>query len=172
MSVLNAIVRHAFSVGYRVTDAGTLVNGSGTLRADCPDDTGYRTVSMRLPVSAGLGNNPRRLYLHKLAAYQQFGESTFAKGIQVRHLNEDKRDNRPTNIGIGTQSDNSMDQPTEKRKRRAVHASKPLRRFSDDQMATILADRADGMTYKQLGVKYDVGKSTLSYLINRGGYAV
>src|SRR5690606_12340030 len=53
--------------------------------------------------------------VHRLVAYQKFGDAMFEPGIMVRHLNGNPRDNRGGNIAIGSASDNRLDIDPERR---------------------------------------------------------
>ena len=48
--------------------------------------------------------NKQKVCIHKLMAYQKYGDKIFEEGIVVRHLNDDPKDNSYDNIIIGTQS--------------------------------------------------------------------
>ena len=75
-------------------------------------------------------------------------------------MNGDSTDNTYDNIGIGTESDNMMDVPKEKR---IINASNPT---YDHE--TILKDRKNGFTYKELMEKYSIpSKGTISFIINK-----
>lgn len=47
--------------------------------------------------------------LHRLLAYQMFGQQMFKPGIVVRHLNDKKNDLRRINIRLGTEKQNRAD---------------------------------------------------------------
>ncbi len=66
---------------------------------------GYVNFSMRLEKSKG----PTVIGLHRYVAYKKFGSKIFDAGIQCRHLNDIKHDNRPDNIELGTAKDNYLD---------------------------------------------------------------
>jgi len=107
--------------------------------------------------------------VHRFVAYLKFGDKVF-EGVDVRHLNSNSLDNSWDNIELGSHSDNMMDVPKERRIQRAIHASKKIRRFNDDEVKQILTDRENGMKYKDLCEKYNTSKSTLSYFFNNAQY--
>lgn len=107
--------------------------------------------------------------VHRFVAFFKFGDKLF-QNVDVRHLNGNSLDNSWDNIEIGSHSDNMMDVPKERRIQRAVHASKKIRRFDDDEVKKIIDDRNNGMKYKELCEKYNTSKSTLSYLFNNAQY--
>lgn len=47
--------------------------------------------------------------VHRLAAYQIFGYEAFLEHLVVRHLNDEKHDNRHENLKLGTHSENLED---------------------------------------------------------------
>lgn len=156
------VVKTAYAKGYRVTDAGILLGVNGLPKSTRPCKRGYQNATIKV------GKDSRRLYVHRLMAYQKYGEAMFEIGIHVRHLNGVCTDNRIENIAIGTASENTMDKPESVRQQVASQAS---RVFSDEQVKKILKDRAEGATYKDLKDRYGAAKSTLSYLFNRSMYA-
>ena len=104
--------------------------------------------------------------VHRLQAYQKYGDRIFEKGIQVRHLDNDCKNNNWDNIGIGTQSENMMDIPPEKRKERGVHAASY--NIKHDAVK-IKNDYSTGeFSYRDLMKKYDISsKGTMSHIINK-----
>jgi hypothetical protein len=62
------------------------------------------------------------LPVHKFVAYLKWGDEAFAPGIDVRHKNNNAKDNRWSNILIGSRSDNMNDLPPEVRSRNATIA--------------------------------------------------
>jgi hypothetical protein len=67
--------------------------------------------------------HPKNIPVHRLQAYQKFGDTIFDKNVVVRHLDGNPQNNSYENIGIGTQSENMYDIPKEKRIAHAKHAS-------------------------------------------------
>lgn len=108
--------------------------------------------------------------VHRLCAYQKYGEKIFESGVQVRHLNGNSLDNSYGNIGIGTSSANRLDICPKKRKALASNASKNLRALTDEDLTEFWRDRNNGMSYKELSNKYKIAKSTISYIINGKTY--
>ena len=52
---------------------------------------------------------PIGVLAHRLQAYIKYGDAIYARGIVVRHLDGNPRNNRYENIGIGTALDNWND---------------------------------------------------------------
>lgn len=157
---------YAYRLEFRVSRNGELISFTGRKRKCTPGKGGYRFICLR--VNVGDRSVRKLLFVHRLQAYQKFGENLFKPGIVVRHLNGNPVDNSYDNIEIGTESDNWMDIPKEKRIERARNAARMLpKRHSRDKIAMIKADRASGMSYNKLMKKYGISsKGTISYICN------
>lgn len=157
------ILKKAVKSGYIVTNEGRLFNSkTKKYRKLKPDTTGYYRVSIKY---APYKN--KHLAVHRLMAFQKFGNKLFNEGFIVRHRNGNILDNSYKNILIGTTSDNQLDIPKEIRIRRASVA---YRRFTNNEAKKIIEDRRKGLTYRILCKKYNVCKSFLSYLFNDSLY--
>jgi hypothetical protein len=117
------------------------------------------------------GSKVNSVLVHRLVAYEKFGDKIFEKGVVVRHLDGNPLNNLPDNIEIGTQHDNMMDRSKDCRIKTAVIASYVNRSFTDEEVCNICNDRKKGFTYDKLIKKYNTSKSTLSYLFNNALYA-
>jgi hypothetical protein len=110
------------------------------------------------------------ILVHRLVAYQKFGDQIFDPGLVVRHLDGNQRNNCPSNLEMGTMSQNMLDRPAEVRLAHAKKAARARRSLSDAQVAQLRADHAAGIPYSRLMKKYGLAKSTVSYIINRITY--
>ena len=157
MSKQEEITRLSKEKGYYVDKNGNLFNRSNKKINLSKSTTGTGYLSFNIRVG---GKNPTRSFVHRLQAYQKFGEEIFKEGIVVRHLNGVSTDNSFENIGIGTPSDNTLDIPKEKR---ILNASNPTYNHED-----VINDRNNGYTYKQIMLKYGItSKGTISFIINQ-----
>ncbi len=102
--------------------------------------------------------------VHRLVAFQKFGDAAFAEGVVTRHLNGDSLDNSMRNIELGTPKDNALDRPPLDRK---LHAAKGNQQRSAEWVELLRKDYASGMSYRQLMAKHNVAKSTLSYYLSK-----
>ncbi len=165
MTKRRELVIYAYRRGFRVADDGTAFGLRGK-PVGYNDVNGYRSVSIRHP-KYGVCN----LSVHKLAAYQHFGNNAFAKGIHVRHLDNDGCNNAKTNLALGTSTDNELDKPPEYRVSNALNAAKSTRKMTKSALRQLKADRYKrGMKYSELSVKYGIVKSTISYILNSKTY--
>lgn len=106
--------------GYMVDNNGGVWLGDKR-RSLVKDHKGYYTFTIRC--NLGDGDVFRRVWVHRLQAYQKYGDRIFDDFIQVRHLNGDECDNSFANIEIGTASDNMMDRDVGNRLRIAKLAA-------------------------------------------------
>jgi len=117
-----------------------------SIHADCPNTFGS------IPV-------------HRLVAYQKYGDELFREGIEVRHLDNDPNNNNEENISIGNHSENMMDSLKEIRDKKAKYASSFITKHDAE---AIKKDRELGMKYKDLMKKYNISsKGTMSYIVNK-----
>lgn len=156
MNKQEEIIRLSKDKGYYVDKEGRLFNSSGKELSLNKNNNGNGYLSFNIRVN---GSKPTRSFIHKLQAYQKFGEEIFKEGIVVRHLDDNSTNNSYDNILIGTQSDNMQDIPSE---RRIITASNPTYNHKD-----VIESRNSGLTYKEIMVKYGIkSKSTISFILN------
>lgn len=158
MQQLNKVIKEAYRKGYRVTKEGKLLNPKGKELSVNPDKQGY------LRASFFLGQNKiRGLYVHKLVAYQKFGEKIFEKGICVRHLKGGATNNTYDNILIDTLSDNMFDQAPEIRRRKSAYAN---RKYDSDTIKSIRDFYETCGSYKKTMEQFSISsKGTLNYIL-------
>lgn len=94
----------------------------------------------------------------------------FNEGIQVRHLNGDKLDFNEKNIAIGTQRENIMDIPQEKRIELAKKAASKLRKFKIGEVEEIRKMIKYGIKANKVSKLYKVSKATISFIVNKKIY--
>lgn len=153
----------AISRGYTIEN-GDVFNIKGEKIGNNIDGVGYPYFSFRV------NKKVVKVNTHKLVAFMKYGEDMFLPGIEVRHLDGNKKNNKEDNILIGTHHENMQDIPKEVRVRTANYASSCNRKFTDDIIKKIRKDRDEGLTYSELSKKYNVYKSFLSYLFNEASY--
>lgn len=161
----------AYEKGYRII-GGELYNPKGVLLKGSIRKTkgvSYRMFSLKWPAKIFKKKSASITY-HFLVAFEKFGDRFFQENIHVRHLNGNSFDNSHENIDIGTPLENSMDRLPLERKIHAVKTAWHNRKFSDEQVKQIRVDREGGMSYNKLAAKYNVNKSTLSFLFNESIY--
>jgi hypothetical protein len=166
MSKRNDLIKLVYNKGYRVVNGNLFNPKKKQLKILLCKSKNYSCYKRTFDIN----NIKASIPIHRLVAYQKYGDKLFEDGILVRHKDGNSLNNLEHNILIGTHSDNMMDIPKEIRLQKAIYASSKLRRFSDKEVKDILKDREKGYTYKQLGNKYNVAKSTLSFFFNKALY--
>lgn len=154
----------AYEKGYRVTESGDVISPKGNILKAYRGKKGYWVLGIRI--------NKRivNIFVHRFAAYQWFGSTILDTNLVVRHLDGDSTNNRKENLALGTLSENQMDCPPKIRLKRSLIAVQYLRKLSENEVLSLLKDRKNGMLYTQLMKKYNIAKSTVSYIVNRKTY--
>jgi hypothetical protein len=165
LSISNRIIKYVFDQGYRVLN-NNIVNPKGKILSISIDSRGYPSITINTKKINGK-RQFRRLYLHRLVAYQKYGEQIFGENVQVRHLDGNSYNFNPSNIAIGSQSENMMDRDPEERSKMASYAASFNIKYDDDTVRMIKNDRNNGMKYPLLCSKYHIAKSTLWYILNK-----
>jgi len=109
--------------GYYIDKEGNAYNPYGkVLKGKIKN--GYKCITIRI--------DKRRVDVRfsRLQAYQKYGEEIYKEGIVVRHLDNIKENNSFANIAIGTQTENLMDNPKEKRLEYAINASLKANKYN------------------------------------------
>jgi len=149
------LTKLAYNKGYRVLENGDVIGLRGKKLNLFENSKGYYCFTIRRKDKC-----PTYTFVHKLKAYQLFGDECFNEGIVIRHFNGNNKDNSDINIKIGTQFDNMMDMTPLQRK---LNASSPIHNHSE-----ILKDRESGMTYREIQEKYNISsKGTISFIVNK-----
>lgn len=157
MTKQEEITRLSKEKGYYVDKKGDVFNKDGKSISLSSNNkgTGYKSFNIRVN-----GSNPTRSFVHRLQAFQKFGDVIFKEDMVIRHLNGDSLDNSFENIGIGTLSDNMLDIPKEKR---VLNASNPKHDHEK-----IIQDFKNGYKYKEIMEKYGItSKGTVSFIVNK-----
>lgn len=163
ISESNKNVKFAYDKGYRVDEDGNVwYNGRQRKVHDSwGGKRGKQYYSFCIKNEDG---KPKNVQVHKLQAYQKFGEKMFESGIVVRHLNDNSLDNTYNNIEIGTTSDNMFDMPVEKRKALSKHATSFLIKYDAEKVKEFYYEcRSYKMTMEKFNIK---SRGTLHNIIH------
>ena len=162
MSKLRKLLIETYSKGYRVSN-GIVTNAVGKerkLKLSSKRVGGYYSFNMKL---AGTKVS-MPVQVHKLVAYQKFGETMFITGIEVRHLDGNSTNNLDDNIVLGTRSQNELDKSRELRKRVASIAGSA--HSPHNWQAIEFSYFHLGKGFKRLKQQYAVPLGTLSAHFN------
>lgn len=105
--------------------------------------------------------------VHRLVAYQKFGDAALVEGVVTRHLDGNSLNNDPNNIQLGTPRENVMDMTPDARQKMTKNASYAASHRNDALWKRVIADRRVGLTYSQLRDKYGVSLGSLSYRLSK-----
>jgi hypothetical protein len=146
----------AFEAGYRVV-GGKVISPRGNVRRVHKNKAGYFQFGNRI------NGKVRPIEVHRLVAFEKFGDRIFEAGIQVRHLNSVCTNNFHYNIDIGTPSDNCNDKPKEERLRSGQYASSFIKIHNHDE---IIRRRNEGAKYKDLMQEFGISsKGTVDFIL-------
>ena len=150
--------RILINLGYKIDKNGVCYSKSGKiLKGTINRSSGYIMISIRLD------NKTIKVSIHRLQAYQKYGEEMYVKGIEVRHLNGIRTDNFYDNIKIGTSSENKFDIPIEIRLYKSSNANK---KYSNIIVNEIKECYISGYSYKEIKNKYNISSNgTLAYIL-------
>jgi len=109
--------------------------------------------------------------VHRLIAYQKFGDALFQEGMEVRHLDNNYLNNAPKNIALGTHQDNVCDEPSGFRSYESVDRKQIAREASPLNWSDVKEIRklysSGEYTQRQLAEQFGVSRKTISNVVNR-----
>lgn len=141
---------------YTIDKEGVLRNPRGKAVGSL-NNRGYQKIQVTI------GGKARDVFTHRLQAFSKYGKELFKEGIQVRHLNDIKKDNSWDNIALGTAKDNHEDRGQEAIKAAQKIATDASRKYSDELIleAKQYFDKCQNL--KQTSIKYNIPSTTLHY---------
>jgi hypothetical protein len=153
----------AYEKGYRVINGEVISPFTGKPRKLRIQNTkGYKKYSFTINEK---GKSSYPVEVHKLVAYQKYGNKMFDPELEVRHLNNNSLNNVEENILLGTKVDNANDKPEEQRRKLSINASTSIRKFTDIEMDNIR--RYHRGSYRDTMEMFDItSKGTLHYILN------
>lgn len=160
LSKKNQAIIQAFEKGYRVDVLGNITYRARVLNL-CKSSFGYFLFSVRVVINGE--KSLKQVLVHRLQAYQKFGNVIFTEGVCVRHKDGDCKNNSIENIILGNHSDNMMDKSPEVRMKTAIYASSFMKKHNHEEIIKL---HNEGKSYaeimKILGTK---SKGTISFII-------
>lgn len=151
--------KFAYDKGYRVTPKGTMYGLRGQVVTNS-DTKGY--------IRVGTKNKGKyiTIYAHRLQAYQKYGNAIYSKGILVRHLDGNNKNNSEDNIALGSNRDNMMDRPKEDRVTQARKASARTKKYNTKEVRDF--HKASGNSYNKTKDEFRISSGgTLWYILNK-----
>lgn len=157
LSKNNQALIDAYNKGYRVVDGKVFYqNRERKVRVN---NTGYYSFTIRY------NNIVSNVCVHRLVAYQKYGDTIFNNNVLVRHEDGNPINNSEINILIGNQSDNMMDIAPEIRRRSAITASKCMQKHNHEE---IVEFHKIDKSYRKTMEKFDItSKGTLFFILKQ-----
>lgn len=157
---VNDRILAAIAKGYSVDKQGN-VWYNGNLRVLKNNNRGYLQFGIRCDGE----KRPQNVPVHRLQAYQKFGDKIFESGIVVRHLDGNSLNNNFDNIEIGTQQENMMDIPVEQRISHAKHAAATQIKYDADEIKKY---HAEVKSYAKTMERFNItSKGTLFHILKK-----
>lgn len=152
-------IKIVYDKGYRVNEDGNVINPKGKILKTNINAGGYPSVGLYINKKSFL------LLIHRLKAYQKFGDVMFDKGIVVRHLNDIKTDNSFDNIAIGTKQDNYNDRCKDSLYSLHTNIGLSRRKYNAEEIKSF---KESGATNKEIMLKFNLpSTSTVWDILNR-----
>lgn len=154
---------------YRITGDGKLFRPDGSEMIPSLNRAGYPHFGVQV---RRMGID-QKVLIHRIVAYQKYGEAVLVRGVVCRHLNGNKTDFSPANIRIGTARENHDDNDPGIRTailEAARLAAKKRRLFTDSQVREIRQRNSDGEGYQKLANNLGCSKATICGIVRRRFY--
>lgn len=159
-SASDLTIIEAYEAGYRFTEDGNILSPFGNTFSGWCNSTGYCTFKPAIGERGGR----KSILVHRFIAYCVFGEAAL-KAQVIRHLNDIRTDNRPTNLAPGTFIDNRADIPRSRLSEAAKRGSHLLvdrsRKLTDVDIIEMRRIRAEtGISFNKLAKQFGVATMT------------
>ena len=150
----------------QVIKAGYKVFSNRVYAPDGSEQKLYITNNGYPAFTYGLKNINRGLvHVHRMVAFQKYGDLIFKKGCQVRHLDSNKLNFSANNIDIGTGVENWWDRPKSMRDLMVSLSIAKVKKLTQAQADSIRAEYSKTNNLRVLSKKYNCSQSTLSAII-------
>lgn len=155
---------------YYVGDDGRLWSDARGRRRELKQanhSAGYRVVGLRRIGERKHGGKVTVLFVHRLVLEAFVGPCP--EGMECRHLDGDRANNRRTNLAWGSPSENDED--------RRQHGTMPrgevhyCAKLTEEQVIQLRADVAAGMPRKTAAAKYGTTAGNVRKIVRRKGWA-
>ena len=141
---------------YTISDEGILKNNKGKVVGSL-NRQGYQKIQITL------NGKCKEVFTHRIQAFNKFGRKMYDKGIQVRHLNDIKTDNKRNNIQLGTAKDNYQDRGKEVIEKLQKKATKASIKYSIELIKQAKDYYIKTNNLKETARKFNIPESTLHY---------
>jgi hypothetical protein len=157
------IEEFVYSLGYRVTEEGKLINPKGKVINGSirHKNRKYSTLSFNIK----FGEKKKNCCIHRLQAFQKYGIKIYDPHTVVRHLDNNPLNNSIDNISIGTYKDNYNDlEQCEKDIRVNRLLNSKFIKYDKELITNIYNDYNKGLNRSQIADKYSIPVSRIYYI--------
>lgn len=157
----------ALQKGYFIDEKGVVFNPKDEKLDGFIGAGGYRRFTIR---TKKFDIENINIWFHRLQGLQKFGNIIFKDGVEVRHLDNDKKNNSWNNIAIGSHSENMLDLKKEDRKKCAKNAGREKSPSTPEEIKEIRkrVKNNNYESYSQLATEYGyASKSSISQIVNK-----
>jgi hypothetical protein len=171
VSVCGSRVVKAAAAGYRVDDRGIVYSPYGRpIRTTMGTGKSwyFRYFTARIE------SDSRTVYkvpVHRLAAYQRYGEAALRRGVVSFHEDGDTTNCAPSNMLIGSRTDRMMRRPAQERREHGLRGATVRRKLTDDQVLDLRRRWAAWESLTRLAADFGLSQSTVSYIASGRSYA-
>lgn len=163
MNQSSQLLVEAYERGYRPDEQGRIVSPYERILKLSKGSNGYLLFGMRL------NGVTKVIYVHRFVAYCKYKEELFTSDC-VRHVNSNKNDNSPSNIELGTMSQNFQDNELDWKSRFAFAGAKTRRKLSEEQVKEI-KELLKTNSMRSIAKKFNVASTTISQIKEGKSYA-
>lgn len=157
---LKKAIVEAYKNGYRFSN-GNIISPLGKNRVLSYNVQGYLCFSFKMD------GQTNKIPVHRLSAYQKFGDIMFSADC-IRHLDGNKLNNNPDNLELGSHSENRMDMAKDERIRLSVNASSYMSKYKEKDVKEIREYHDKTKSYKKTMEKFGISsKGTLFFILNQ-----
>jgi len=162
LSNRNESMIQALTKGYKVDLNGDVWLNDKNVRK-YTDKKGYFLFSVKVKLNGK--STVYKLAIHRMQAYQKYGDVVFDTRLCVRHKDGNCKNNRYDNILIGSYSDNMMDVPQDVRLKKSIKASSFIKKYNHEE---IIKMHNEGLSYGKIMEKIGIkSKGTISFIVNQ-----
>lgn len=156
----------AYNRGYRISIDGSIINPKGKILKG-----NIRTANRKysqLVFTLKVDGKSKHCGVHRLQAYQKYGNKIYGNRILVRHIDGNYLNNSFDNIEIGNHLDNYLDIPQHKREEHLNNMRlKRKPKYSQELINSIKREYDLGMPKTVISNKYKLSINSITYILKK-----
>lgn len=161
------VLDYAVSRGYKADRNGNIFGPTGTKLSLAKTGSGYLFFGVRKPIAAEGSFN---VSAHRFVAYYFLGDIAKTSEV-IRHLDDDKTNNKLSNLKPGTRSQNFNDNDENWKKEFALAGAATKRKLDENDVRSIRAMMDDQIPLARIATAYGVARTTIQQIKDGKSYA-